>query len=250
MKTQHFLLPALIASLCVTHLSAQTTVFNENFNAGSFPANFSVSGGSLATIGPRTGCTSATYCTKSIGLATGNGSMVNNTLSLNVPTLATHTLATVSFSLFLFDTWDGNGANGPDYFLFDANGSPLVRTTFRNFSGFGQCYPVLICKADVNNPGFTGAAEVASLGAPATAVYLFSFIFNHSASSAIFDWSGQNLLSQADEGWSIDNVVVTTNATTVPEPGTYVLLASGLIILGGVRGIRSRRSARATLGSV
>lgn len=153
------------------------------------------------------------------------GQFLNGTVNLTLNDLPSHTAATVSFELFIIQTWDGNGtAFGPDVWeLGVAGGTTLLRTTFGNFSGARQAYPDAFPGGD--NPGLTGAAEIYTLGFIGQfgfedSVYRLSFTFPHSASSLGLDFSASGLQFLADESWGLDNVTVELIADTSAPTGT------------------------------
>ncbi len=159
------------------------------------------------------------------------GQFNNNIVSLTLNDLPTHKKITVSFELFIIDSWDGNNHTwGPDIWNLQVEGGPtLLYTTFSNTGSLGhnQAYPGTYPGSDY--PAQTGAAEVNTLGYTfyGDSVYDLSFTFPHDASSLTLDFSAQGLQSISDESWGLDNVKVSTN--TVPEPSTIMLICTGLI---------------------
>jgi hypothetical protein len=84
-------------------------------------------------------------------------------------------------------------------------------TTFTNWDGDLQSYPMAYPNGD--NPAFTGAVEVHTLGYeytgnPKDAVYHLSFDFPHSTDTLELDFSGMGLQPLDDESWGIDNIEV------------------------------------------
>ena len=233
-------LVALSLALSASQAGAQwTTNWFSDFNSGLAPNVFTglmsstlFAPSGIAVYGPRSDCSSATYCTGSLGRSSTTG-YDNHAVTLGLTGLGAHTKTRVSFTGFFWDSWDGTsgcgGACAPDYFRFSSDPGTLMDATFSNFGG-PQSYAGT-------------AAEQYTLGGVATgwynsSVYNFSFEFLHSASTLNNSWDARGLQGWGDEGWTIDNVKIETYrepATgVVPEPGTYALMATGLIGLFGV----------------
>lgn len=190
------------------------------------------------------------------------GEYGNDTLTLSLGGLAAHATATVSFSLYLIRSWDGNDTTvvngdplGPDLWSLGVAGGPsLLSASFSNGNPVaGQSYSpfpgALSCNTGYNasypagtfNP-MTGAAECYSLGYTFTdanvtnehmdSVYNLSFMFAHNDSDLALNFSGVGLQGLADESWGLDNVHVEVSA--VPVPAAAWLFGSGLLGLIGV----------------
>lgn len=195
------------------------------------------------------------------------GEYGNDTVTLSLGGLAAHTTATVSFSLYLIRSWDGNDTTevngdplGPDLWSLSVAGGPtLLSATFSNGNPAGQSYSpfpgALSCNTGYNavypagtyNP-MTGASECYSLGYTFTdpivtdeamdSVYNFSLLFAHNASDLVLNFSASGLQGLADESWGLDNVQVEISA--VPVPAAVWLFGSGLLGLIGL-GRRKRK---------
>lgn len=192
------------------------------------------------------------------------GEFGNGTVSLSLTGLPEHFTTTVSFSLYLIRSWDGNDTTvvndplGKDIWSLGVAGGPtLLSATFSNGNPAGQSYSpfpgALSCNlgydaaypAGTYNP-MTGAAECYSLGytftdpvvtdEPMDSVYNLSFTFAHSASDLALNFSAAGLQGLLDESWGLDNVQV--HVSSVPLPAAVWLFGSGLI---GLLGFAKRR---------
>jgi hypothetical protein len=146
------------------------------------------------------------------------GQFSNQTVSLSLPGLPTHTEVTVSFDLFTIQSWDGNDTGaGPDVWdLTVAGGPTLLHTTFSasNCNG-NQAYPGTFPGGD--NPPGTGATEIGALGYSdcGDPVYHLSFTFPHSISAVQLNFSASGLEDISNESWGLDNVQVAVDGNTV-----------------------------------
>jgi hypothetical protein len=183
------------------------------------------------------------------------GEFSNGTVSLSLTGLPEHVTTTVSFSLYLIRSWDGNATDddgvpiGPDYWnLSVGDDPPLLNTTFSNGGIVGQAYaptPFAAGCTGYNLDGLdageynpmTGASECYSLGytfsslivknEPMDSVYNLSFMFAHNASDLVLNFSATGLQGIDDESWGLDNVMV--QVTPVPLPAAVWLFGSGLL---------------------
>jgi hypothetical protein len=163
------------------------------------------------------------------------GEFNNETVTLTVTDLPTHTQVTVEFDLYVIRSWDGNQTQisesfspeeqriragavtfspaladariGPDFFRVHSGGATLLDATFSNWPGGTQNYPT------VNAAAQTGAIAVNSLGyffqsMPMDAVYRIRLTFEHSNPTVVLDFTGSSLQPIEDESWGIDNVRV------------------------------------------
>jgi len=164
----------------------------------------------------------------------GSSGQISDNVMLTLSGLPVHTMLTITFDLYCLKSWDGNGntiGTGPDEWdlrVFD--GPILLHSTFSNEDSYNhQAFPDAF-PGGVYTAG-TGALEVDTLGYSfqllGDSVYRLNFIFPHSLSSVIFEFSSDLTVSNStnDETWGIDNVVVT------PEPATVLLLGLGGLVL-------------------
>ena len=160
---------------------------------------------------------------------------------LDLAGLDPHTAVNLTFDLYAIRSLDGNGefCCGPDGFEVTVDGvTVLLDSTFTTWSGNSQNYPVAGSAYSSGKTG--GSADAFGYGVyygPAD-IYRFSFDIPSAASSIKFSFSGNTDQDWDDEGFGIDNVVVST--TAVPEPSTYALMLAGL----GLGGLMVRRRSR------
>jgi PEP-CTERM motif-containing protein len=158
------------------------------------------------------------------------GQFGNQSVTLTLNGLPTNVTLTISFDEFIIRSWDGNGEMGfgPDTATFSIGGATQLSTTFANgLVGNTQNYPT------AGSPAQTGAAQVNTLGylflgTPRDSVYALSFSWFNTSSTQTFTWGGSGLQELADESWGIDNVSV-AQPGQIPEPGTALLLGSGVL---------------------
>lgn len=182
----------------------------------------------------------STTNTTPVGARKFLGQFCNDTISLSLDNLPSHTHAIVAFDLFIIKSWDGNQVQdprdgrlvGPDYWDLKLNdGTSLLHTTFSNIQNHGtahlnypQAYPGN--SPDGNYAPRSGAVEVDTLGYSYDSVYHLIFSFPHIGNSLGLNFSASNLLAISDESWGLDNVQV----QVVPEPLTICFLSLGSLI--------------------
>ncbi len=161
-----------------------------------------------------------------------NGRYTNDRIDLNLTTAANpgagkHNLYTLSFDLYIIDSWDGNSqTHGPDRFKVSIGNDVLLCETFSNQD---------------NNQSFRrpdmGPFHMGYTSTWKDSVYrniTLQFTAEDSARIAI-RFAGENLQSKSDESWGLDNAKVRYEA--VPAPGAAALLG-----MGGLLAARRRRS--------
>jgi hypothetical protein len=145
----------------------------------------------------------------------GQFSTGNNTVSLMLNGLSTHTDLTVAFDLYAIRSWDGNhnagSCCGPDAFEVRADGvvNPLqLHTTFSNdhpftrsagqaYAGPDPSYPPRTGTAEVNSLGYTFADQFVPNPIPMDSVYRLQLTFPHTANSVML-----SLSSTVHRGWA------------------------------------------------
>ncbi|MBT7096847.1 tandem-95 repeat protein, partial [Candidatus Poribacteria bacterium] len=159
------------------------------------------------------------------------GQFGNGTVSLPLSGIPAHSEVTLSFDLYLLNSWDGSGGAGPDLITVTADETTLLSSTFSNVTngsdnGF-QSYP-----APYNSALYaarTGATEAGTLGGTfyGDSVYEFTYTFGHSDSTLQFNFSASGLESVSNESWGLDNVVVTTQHLHLEEDFVTVVTLPG-----------------------
>lgn len=175
--------------------------------------------------------------------------------TLTLTGLSGHSQVTVSFDLYVIQSWDGNGpaGGGPDNFSLDADGSNLLLTNFANYADEGntQSYSAATPNGlGFSNPARSGEFDEGHLGFGngnfGDATYRFTFTFSHTASSLNLDFTSLQNQFPGDEGWGLDNVKVETDdLAPVPEPTSIALLGMGGIGLafGAIRRRQKKSNA-------
>lgn len=167
------------------------------------------------------------------------GTFETTSVTLSIPSLPAGP-ASVSFDLFIINSWDGNGAffSGPNTFRFAINGVDQVNAAFSNALRVEQTYSNA---TPFGGGPFLGGTDRASSGDLAIVRdapipndrYRLSFNFAHSGGPAVFTFTGsggqdgQMYLGFLDEPWALDDVRV----EGVPEPGNGIFLVTSSILL-------------------
>lgn len=150
---------------------------------------------------------------------------------LSLSGLPAHDSVTVSFDVYVIDSWDGQGIDvGPDIFdLSVVGGATLLHTTFSNVENCApgdrnQAYPGTYPGA--SNLPRTGAIENNTLGYhylyghctgtldAGDSVYHISTTVSHTANSLALNFSA-SLFGLPDEFWGLDNVTVSVTQSVL-----------------------------------
>ncbi len=152
-----------------------------------------------------------------------NSNVNKGYFKLTLNDLPKHSLITLSFDLYVHDTWDGNktGVEGPDIWQMQVDGAIFINATFSN----GECIPGNFCPPQsypfnypnsYNNPKNgayrTDLPGVCGLAGPnGTTLYKISKTFAHSNSTLVLQCLDKlvqpNVPDQlCDESWSVDNI--------------------------------------------
>jgi hypothetical protein len=229
-----------LVALAVAPVSAQITVYANDFQAGS-------------TSGFSSNSVSSTPGTVAHPTDKFLGEFGNSSVTLSLSGLAAHTTSTVDFDLYMIRSMDGEGqfGGGPDNWSLNVGGGPtLLSTNFANFPGDKQAFQSQVAPNAGGQAVQTGSAQQQTLGylfngTPMDAVYHFSYTFANSGNALSFVFAGTPNETIDNESWGLDNVVVKTNANpaaaATPEPGV-IGLATAFFIPGiGYLRRRARR---------
>ena len=213
--------------------------------------NFSVSAG------PEWSDTSTATANGEDFLADDHHGSGAGTKTLTLSSLPAHNSVTVSFDLYIIESWDGNGqqGGGVDNWQLEADGNNVLFTNFANFTGANtQAYPNQV------SPYGPGGAFAPRTGAFANghlgygtgdfgdATYRFSFTFPHSASNIVLDFTSLQNQTPGDEGWGLDNVVMCTNSAAIQTSNSiptlnWLGIAILVTLLASFAYYRSRKTA-------
>jgi hypothetical protein len=204
-----FIVPFILIS-CSTHVSNEVTVYTNDFESSN-----------LSNIG--NGIIEQFNGSAVLGRYNNNDNKGYFNLSLN--NLPKHDLITISFDLYIHDSWDGNktAPDGPDIWQMLVDGNRYIYTTFSNFPcGVNefcspQSYP-LDYPNNYNNPKAgayrTDLPGVCHLAGPnGTTQYKITKTFRHTNNTLLLECSDKLVQPNApdpkcDESWSVDNINV------------------------------------------
>jgi hypothetical protein len=195
----------LIVSSCKEKVSKEVEVYNNDFEGNNL-----------------TGIANGVISQFNGTNVLGNYNHGNFALTIN--NLPKHDLVTISFDLYIHDTWDGNktAPDGPDIWEMLVDGNTYINTTFSNSAcGVGefclpQSYP-LDYPNNYNNPK-TGAYRTDLPGfcsqktSPnGTTQYKIQKTFRHSNSTLLLQCLDKLVQTntpdpKCDESWSVDNI--------------------------------------------
>jgi hypothetical protein len=194
---------------CKEKVSKQTEVYNNDFESSNLT-------------GITNGVISKFNGTSVLG--TYNVSANKGFFALTLNNLPKHDLITISFDLYIHDTWDGNkpAPDGPDIWQMLVDGNSYIYTTFSNGScGVAEFCPPQAYPLDYPNsynnpkagayrtdlPGFCSMANNPN----GTTQYKIVKTFKHSNSTLVLQCLDKLVQTNAndpkcDESWSVDNI--------------------------------------------
>jgi len=194
------IIPFILSVSCNTHVSSQVVVYNNDFETGNL-ANIT-----NGVITPFNG-----------SAVLGRYNKGNFALALN--NLPAHDMITISFDLYIHDTWWGNSTAplGPDIWQMKVDGNTYINTTFSNYPCAAgnfcppQSYPASYPNS-YNDPK-TGAYRTDLPGACImantpnwTTQYKIVQTFKHSNSTLLLQCLDQLPETMCDQSWSVDNI--------------------------------------------
>ena len=199
------LLTALAASHPLAAASASTVVYESDFSGNPDP-----SWGAKALL-----------LTTSPSGERFLGRFGNTDATLAVAAPLPHSSLTLSFDLYIIETWDGQGgpyqSHADEWTLTGPSGATMVHTSFSNCDRESQDYPAP-AGYGYSYSATTGAAAVDTLGydlicyyweGVADSTYHFQVTVPHSLPHATFTFAAAGLQELEDESWGLDNVRVT-----------------------------------------
>ncbi|WP_147449044.1 SBBP repeat-containing protein [Corallococcus terminator] len=135
------------------------------------------------------------------------GEFSNETVQLSLASLPAHSTVTVSFDLFILQSWDGNGPFGPNHWGLTVGGvGEVFRTTFSNTSS-AQFYPGQV--GGVASPAGSGATERNTLFYPdGDSIYHVTVTFDHTTPTLALQFFADGLPGITNETWGLDKVQV------------------------------------------
>ena len=151
-------------------------------------------------------------------LAPNANGMGAGTVQLTLNNLPAHTGVSITFDLYIIQSWDGNGpaGGGADGWQLAVNSVQRFISRFANYAGGGntQAYPAQI--APLGSGGSyaprTGAYQNGHLGLGTgdfgDSTYRLTVAFPDAASALNFAFTSLQNQSPGDEGWGLDNVNV------------------------------------------
>ena len=138
------------------------------------------------------------------------GEFANETATLSLTGLASHTEVTVTFDLYIIGTWDGNDLAEEDFFEVIADTTDTIfLTTFSTSSTLGaqQAFPdAFPLSNDARDSEILG--DSSEFTTP-NSIYNLTLTFNHTGSTLDLDFQALGLDTiNDDEVWGLDDVTV------------------------------------------
>ncbi|MDB4921106.1 hypothetical protein [Mucilaginibacter sp.] len=202
-----FIIPLFFITACNKNVSNEVVVYHNDFETNDLS---NITNGVIST-----------YNNSSVLGQYNDGNFI---LTLN--NLPKHDIITITFDLYIHDSWDGNkkAPDGPDIWEMFINGDPFIYTTFSN----AACAPGNFCSpqsypadypSNYNNPR-TGAYRIDLPGVcswkddpKGTTLYKISKTFKNSDNKLVLQCVDKLVQTntddpKCDESWSVDNINV------------------------------------------
>jgi hypothetical protein len=145
--------------------------------------------------------------------------------SLSLSKLPKHDIITISFDLYIHDSWDGNKTdpNGPDIWQMLVDGKTYINTTFSNQECIPgnfcspQSYPLNYPNSNSNPKGAAYRTDLpgvcATPGANGTTEYKITKTFSHTSGTVVLQCIDKLVQKDSstpmcDESWSVDNIKI------------------------------------------
>ena len=162
-------------------------------------------------------------------------------ITLSLGSLPSHDSLSIEFDLYIINSWDGNGAPGPDNWDLELDNTPILETTFSNSDhqadqSNNQLYPNIpyTTNSTYTSPNYgsrTGASQVGSVitgnSLSNFSLYEIKKTIPHTSNTATFNFFSN--ASGNDEVWAIDNVkvyILSPEGCTDPAACNYDPLAN------------------------
>jgi hypothetical protein len=164
------------------------------------------------------------------GMRTFLGQFGKEQLELRLKSLPAHESVTITFDLYIMNSWDGNAkGTGPDTWgLSVKDGTTLLHTTFSNCPGQNQSYPGRY--PGDNNPAYKGAVARGVLGYDnqGNTIYHLTYTIPHASDDITFTFTGGCNEPLWNESWGLNNVAVSVEPV---GPHIVPMVSSGNIVV-------------------
>jgi hypothetical protein len=135
------------------------------------------------------------------------GNFANELVSFSLNDLPPHESVVVSFTLYMIDSWDGNGSAGGESWIWTADGQNVLSTNFTSFESKSQCYPD---NCPASNPWGTGSeGSIPGFCFPMDGFkYKVTKTIPHVDDAISMSFAASGLQGLCDESWAFDDFTV------------------------------------------